>query len=73
MAWKPKKGDTYYMINSRFQVKQCEHTGSNKQNDRIAAGNYFKEKSEANAFAYLVKELAKGNFTGFKRRWWRFW
>lgn len=73
MARKPRKAQTYYMINSRFEVKQVTHTGSQKQADRIAAGNYFKTKTEANAFCYLVRELAKGNYTGFKRRWWRLW
>lgn len=69
---KPKKGQGYYMINSRFEVKYTDHTGSLKSQKRIDAGNCFKKRSEAKAFAYLVKELAKGNMTGFKRRWWRF-
>lgn len=72
MAWKPKKGQSYWMINSRFEVRETTHTGSNKSTKRIEAGNYFKTAKEAKAFVYLVKELAKGNFTGFKRRWWRF-
>lgn len=71
--WKPKKGQKYYMMNSRFEVKQSEYTGSKKAIDRVAAGNCFKDKTEANAFAYLVRQAAKGNFIGFKRRWWRFW
>lgn len=70
---KPKKGQRYFMVNSRFQVKETTHMGSKKAEDRIEAGNYFKTRSEANAFAYLIKELAKGNLTGFKRRWWRVW
>lgn len=64
----PKKGQSYWMINSRFEVKETTHTGSEKSKKRIAAGNYFSRKQDANAFCYLVKELAKGNFTGFKRR-----
>lgn len=71
--YKPKKGKSYFMINSRFEVKQTENTGSKKATDRIAVGNCFKTKGEAHAFAYLVKQGAKGNFVGFKRRWWRFW
>lgn len=73
MNFKPRKGQNYWMINSRFEVRETTHTGSSKSNKRIEAGNYFKTKSEASAFRYLVKELAKGNYTGFKRRWWRFW
>lgn len=69
----PKEGQSYFMINSRFKVRQTTHTGSKKSNERIEAGNYFKTQAQANAFCYLVKQLAKGNFTGFKRRWWRFW
>lgn len=68
--FKPRKGQKYFMINSRFDVKQTENTGSQKAQDRIAVGNCFKTENEAKAFSYLVKQGAKGNFVGFKRRWW---
>lgn len=71
--YKPRIGKSYFMINSRFEVKETTNTGSVKSQKRIDAGNCFKTKTEANAFAYLVREGAKGVFTGFKRHWWRIW
>jgi hypothetical protein len=71
--FKPKKGQDYWMINSRFEVRKTVNGGGAKSDKRIAAGNYFETQKEAQAFQYLVKELAKGNYIGFKRRWWRFW
>lgn len=71
-TYKPRKGSAYWMINSRFEVKETTNTGSKKSLKRINVGNCFKTKQEANAFAYLVREGALGKFTGFKRRsWWR--
>ena len=69
--YKPKKGKSYWMINSRFEVRETTNSGSAKSLKRIEVGNCFRTAKEARAFVYLVKELAKGNFTGFKRRWWK--
>lgn len=72
--FKPKKGQKYYMINSRLEVRQSEYTGSKKAKKRVVAGNAFKEVSEANVARYLFSELLKGNMKGFTRKpWWRFW
>lgn len=46
----PKKNQVYYMINSRWEVKETLHTGSKKSKARISAGNCFKTKTQANYF-----------------------
>lgn len=50
MSYKPKKNQPYWMINSRWEVKQGVANGSNKSNGRIAVGNCFRTKEEAQAF-----------------------
>lgn len=58
MSYKPKKGSSYFMVNSRFQVKQTENTGSQKSADRIAAGNAFRTHAEAEQFRDYITDLA---------------
>lgn len=72
MKRKPKIGQTYWMINSRFEVKETTNTGSQKAQDRIAAGNYFKSRAQAYNFANLVRGVAQGKLAAPKRKWWKF-
>lgn len=51
MNFQPKKGQKYWLINSRWEVKLGQHNGSNKSKGRIAAGNAFKTHKEAQHFA----------------------
>lgn len=55
MAYKPPKGKEYWMINSRMEVKQTVHTGSERSKKRIEAGNCFKTAKEARQFKALVQ------------------
>ena len=57
--YKPKKGKAYFMLNSRFEVKQTENTGSKKALDRIKVGNCFKTADEAMKFRLYVMKLAE--------------
>lgn len=57
--YKPRKGSKYWMINSRFEVKQTEHTGSEKSRKRIAVGNVFKTEKEAKHFRAVVMGQAR--------------
>ena len=67
MAFKPRKGQHYFMINSRFEVKETTNTGSKKALDRIKVGNAFKTAEEAMKFRLYVMGLAQ------PKKWWRFW
>lgn len=83
--FKPRKNQRYFMINSRFEVKETQNTGSTKAKGRIAAGNCFKTKQEATEFANTVLKLANkqtippiimsGKFEKPRKPqpWWRFW
>lgn len=83
--FKPRKNQHYFMINSRFEVKDTQNTGSKKAKDRIAVGNCFKTKQEATEFANKVLRLAgkqtippikmTGKFAAPLNPlpWWRFW
>lgn len=50
MSYKPRRGGKYWMINSRFEVRQTENTGSDKSRKRIQVGNSFKTKEDAEQF-----------------------
>lgn len=58
MSYKPPKGRNYWMINSRFEIKQTTHTGSEKSKKRIAAGNSFKTHKDAKQFRAAVIEAS---------------
>lgn len=58
-TYKPRKGSHYYMINSRFEVRQAQHIGSAKSNARIAAGNCFKTKMEAHTFLMNMRLMRR--------------
>lgn len=59
MSFKPRKGQAYFMLNSRFEVKQTENTGSKKAADRIKVGNAFKTADEAMKFRLYVMKMAE--------------
>lgn len=65
----PKKGQNYWMINSRFNVAQATHNGSNKSKARIEAGNAFRTQPEAYRFRAGMLSLSKH----INKRWWEFW
>lgn len=71
----PKKGQPYWMLNSRWEVRQSENTGSSKSRGRVAAGNYFKTKEEAEEFAEALKKMRAGKLQvgAVKRPRWAFW
>ena len=52
--FKPKIGQEYYMLNSRWDIKKPIHTGNLKSMDRIRAGNCFRTHAEAEAFKKRV-------------------
>lgn len=66
MAYKPKIGQNYYMINSRFQIKYGPHNGSKKSTERIAAGNAFKTHKKAQKVLDSMKRTSKA----VNRSWW---
>lgn len=55
MSYKPRKGSAYWMVNSRLEVKETVHTGSDRSKKRIDAGNCFKTAKEARQFKSLVQ------------------
>jgi hypothetical protein len=66
MSYKPAAGDVYYMLNSRFEVKQTTNTGSGKSSKRISVGNCFKTAAEAEDFRrYVLSRSTK--------KWWQVW
>lgn len=69
---------TYFMINSRWEVKEAPMTNSKKAKGRFAVGNKFKTKKEAEEFAQAVKDMRAGKLQKIgsskqKRPWWAFW
>jgi len=46
----PEKGEHFYMLNSRFDVIQTVNSGSEKSKKRIAVGNWFWTKEDAEGF-----------------------
>lgn len=65
--FKPKKNQNYFMINSRWEVKQAPNTGSHKANGRIAIGNCFKTQEEAELFRErLLKKVPMSRLQHFK-------
>ena len=54
MAYKPTTGRNYWMINSRFEIRETTHTGSNKSKQRIKAGNCFRTEKDARRFRKAV-------------------
>ena len=56
--WKPKHGEAYYFFNSAFNVDRDPYKESyGWDNERIAVGNCFETREEAQAAAEKVKEL----------------
>lgn len=66
MSYKPGRGKSYWMINSRLEVKQTENTGSDKSAKRINAGNSFKTQAEAEKFRGYVMDLAKHGYYNYQ-------
>lgn len=54
MAYKPTTGRNYWMINSRFEIRETTNTGSSKSKKRIKAGNCFRTKADAERFRAAV-------------------
>lgn len=65
--YKPKVNQNYWMINSRFEVKQTINTGKQKSLKRIEVGNAFETREQAQAFRHMVYKAARGEFEGFRR------
>lgn len=57
--WEPKVNETYYLINSRFQVRKGLNTGSKKSFQRIIAGNAFRTAKEAQDAQRLIYEALR--------------
>lgn len=58
--FRPKRGQSYYMLNSRWEVKVAPFTNSQKACDRVKAGNAFRSNSEAADFAKDILALRRG-------------
>lgn len=58
MAYKPRKGSVYWLVNSRLEVKQTTHGGSERSQKRIDAGNCFKTAKEARQFKSIIQGKA---------------
>lgn len=67
--FKPAKGQYYYMINSRFQVKKAMNGGGQRSLDRISAGNAFKRRPEAEKVLSTLKQSA----AKINKKWWEIW
>lgn len=59
--FQPKKNENYWMINSRWEIKQSVNTGSKKFDGRVRAGNCFATEKEAKDFLHKVKALRNGH------------
>lgn len=68
MSFKPRRGQTYFMLNSRFEVKETQNTGSQKARDRIKVGNCFKTAEQAMKFRLYVLELVETEKVQFDKR-----
>lgn len=66
MTFKPRKGQKFWMLNSRFEIKETVNTGSTKSKGRIRAGNCFKTKTE-------VAEFKQHITNHLNKKWWEFW
>lgn len=66
MPYKPPVGQQYFMLNSRFEVKQTENTGSPKAAGRIGVGNSFKTAAEAEEFRLFILRRST-------KKWWQIW
>lgn len=55
MQFKPKTGHPYWMINSRWEVKQSPNTNSKRSKDRIRVGNCFRTREDAEAYLAVMK------------------
>lgn len=53
--FKPKVDHPYWMINSRFEIQEAVNNGSKKSNQRIEAGNCFKNTYQAELFLLNIK------------------
>jgi hypothetical protein len=62
MSYKPGRGKSYWMLNSRFEIKQTENTGSEKSAKRIRVGNAFQSQDEAEQFRKYVMDLAQHGY-----------
>ena len=71
--YKPRVGKSYFMINSRFEIKYTVHTGSEKSRKRIEAGNCFKTREQARAFRAMIDDVLSGVPIPTAKPWWRFW
>lgn len=58
--FQPKKNEIYWMINSRWEIKQSVNTGSKKFDGRVRVGNCFATKEEAVIFLNDLKMLRNG-------------
>lgn len=58
--FQPNKNENYWMINSRWEVKQSVNTGSKKFHDRVKAGNCFQHLEEARTFCTDMKLIRNG-------------
>lgn len=59
MSYQPKKGEQFYMVNSRGEVRHTENNGSDNARKRIAYGNCFKTDKEAEQYRKYVCDLGK--------------
>lgn len=57
--YKPRKGSNYWMVNSRFEVRQTTHSGGEKSLKRIDVGNCFKSEKEATHFRKVIMGQAR--------------
>lgn len=66
MSFRPEAGQVYFMVNSRFEVKQTTNNGSGKSSKRISVGNCFKTQAEAEEFRLFILRRST-------KKWWQLW
>ena len=70
MSYKPKRGEPFYMMNSRGNISHSENNDSEKARKRIAFGNAFKTEAEAEKFRDYVRDLAQHGYYNAPRPGW---
>lgn len=64
-----KKGDSFYMLNVRLEIRKAIYSATDKSKRQIAAGNCFETISDiVNARAAIINILQPP-----EKRWWEFW
>lgn len=61
-SYKPAKGDDFYMVNSRGEVRRANNNGSDKMAKRIAFGNAFRTAREAEVYRTNIRHLQQPSF-----------